>query len=58
MALAIRKLGGVTKCVQLTGYSDASWNRWRRIGYVSMTAKAIRVSELTGIPISRLAGPR
>jgi len=55
---AIRFFGGVTKAVQATGFSDASWHRWQKVGRITLASRAIVVARLTGIPVERLAGQR
>lgn len=53
---AIARLGGMTRAVVRTGYSEASWHRWRRTKRIPDAIACLRVARLTGIQPELLAG--
>lgn len=56
VAQAITKLGGITRAVMASGYSEGTWRRWRRENRIPDSKACFEVSALTGIPARKLAG--
>ena len=56
VARAIDTLGGMTRSVMASGYSESTWHRWRRMGRVADPQACFAISDLTGISARELAG--
>lgn len=56
VAQAITKLGGITRAIIATGYSEATWRRWRRENRIPDSRACFAIAGLTGIPAQALAG--
>ena len=56
VARAIGILGGMTRSVVASGYSESTWHRWRREGCVADPRACFAISDLTGISARELAG--
>ena len=56
VARAINALGGMTRSVVASGYSESTWHRWRRMGRVADPQACFVIGDLTGISARELAG--
>jgi hypothetical protein len=53
---AIAYFGGLTPSVVATGFSHASWMRWKKLGFIHDARAVFLIADLTGLSPRSLAG--
>ncbi len=57
VAEACERTGSVQKAAVIAGVREATMYGWRRQGYVTLLAPALRLAKASSIPVERFAQP-